>query len=152
MLIMFVNAYVCVFTFTNVCVCTLVCVYARTHMHTRARTNTRTLRHAVDFAQGLGTNGLQDEFFGAKFPPLARPLIRRLLALDPAQRLDLAAAVAGGDGGGGGEGLGEWGSVKADEFFGGIDFGALATLTPPDFSSGIVSADAASVFVKRGLY
>ena len=113
-----------------------------------SESNRRKLRHIVHFSESLAKDhGFQDEFFGAKFPALAQPLIRRLLSLDPAQRLDLAAAgEPGGGGAGEGDGAGgAWRGIKADAFFGGIDFGALATQTPPDFSSGIVSADMASV-------
>ena len=96
--------------------------------------NRRKLRHIVTFTEGLGADGWNDEFFGAKFPTEARALIRRLLSRSPAHRLDL--------GEGGGRGI--WLGIQADMFYAGVDFGNLPAQSPPDFSTGIVSAEVAS--------
>jgi serine/threonine protein kinase len=112
-----------------------------------AERNNRMLRHIVKFTDALGAEGWKDELFGAKFPPGAQPLIRRLLSRAPEMRLD----PPGGDGAGGRQGSGSnsvgegiWRGVKADAFFEGIAFETLPEQQPPDFSTGIISAETAA--------
>jgi serine/threonine protein kinase len=109
-----------------------------------ASDNLRKLRNIVQFTEESGGEKWKDGIFSSKFPSAAQPLIRRLLSRAPDLRLG-AAAESGGGSGGASVGAGAlWGWVKADSFYLGVDFATLPQQQPPDFSTGIVSAETAS--------